>query len=55
MLNESSTVMYCGPLACISSSVRPSVGRISASLPVIRWLRFNLVLICTVKSQRRRA
>ncbi|MNM95797.1 hypothetical protein D3C81_1082560 [compost metagenome] len=55
MLNESSTVIACGPWVWISMSVRPRHGRISASLPWVKWLRLSLVLICTVRSQFCRA
>ena len=53
MLIESSTVTPCATLFCRSISVRPSVGRISASRPWIRWLRFSFVVMCTERSQRR--
>lgn len=55
MLNESSTVTACGPSAWRSMSVRPRQGRISASRPVVRWLRLSLVLMCTVRSHDARA
>ena len=55
MLIESSTVTCCGPAACMSISVRPRHGRISASRPCTRWLRLSLVATCTVRSQLRRA
>ncbi|MDT4857444.1 hypothetical protein FQZ97_918680 [compost metagenome] len=55
MLNESSTVTACVPPAWWSMSVRPRHGRISASCPVVRWLRLSLVLMCTVSAQRSRA
>ncbi|CKV41356.1 Uncharacterised protein [Mycobacterium tuberculosis] len=50
MLMESSTVTPCGPLACMSISVRPRHGRMIASRPWITWLRLSLVVTCTVKS-----
>ena len=51
---ESSTLTACGPCCCISISVRPKQGKSNASLPQTKWLRFNFVAICTVKSQRRK-
>ena len=54
MLIESSTVTACGPPACMSISVRPRHGRISASRPCTRWLRLSLVATCTVSAQLRK-
>ena len=45
---ESSTEIHCGPLAWMSFSVRPRVGRISAVSPQTRCERFSLVETCTV-------
>ena len=45
---ESSTEIHCGPLAWMSFSVRPLVGRISAVSPQTRCERFSLVEMCTV-------
>ncbi|MCY1298787.1 hypothetical protein D9M70_482890 [compost metagenome] len=55
MQTESSTVTPCGTPSCMSISVRPSVGRISDSLPCTRWLRLSLVAIFTVSAHWRSA
>ena len=48
---EFSQVTNCFPLFWRSSSLRPKTGRINASLPVTKWLRFNFVLTWMVRSQ----
>lgn len=53
MLIESSTLTPCGTPFCMSISVRPSVGRMSASRPCTRWLRLSFVVMCTVRSHAR--
>src|SRR5829696_3090196 len=52
---ESSTETNWDPLACMSCSVRPSVGKINAVSPQVRWDRLILVEICTVSLALRRA
>src|SRR5215218_1257489 len=44
-----------GPLPCMSCSVRPSVGKINAVSPQVKWDRLILVEICTVSLALRRA
>ncbi len=50
---ESSTVTHCGPVACMSCSVRPRQGRISVSLAVSRQVRLSLVTMFTDRSSPR--
>ena len=50
---ESSTVTRCSCPPVRSFSVRPRVGRISASWPGTTWERLSLVETCTVRSARR--
>src|SRR5215211_2750141 len=52
---ESSTETNWGPLPCMSCSVRPSVGKINAVSPQVKWDRLILVEICTVSLALRRA
>ncbi len=54
MLIESSTEVLWMPPRWWSFSVRPRHGRMRARRPWTTWLRFSLVLTCTVSSQARR-
>lgn len=54
-LIEFSTVTNCSPVAWMSRSVRPRVGRISAVSPHTVWDLLSLVETCTVRRQRRMA
>src|SRR5688572_16514924 len=46
---EFSQLTNCSTPSMISLSLLPRQGRINASLPCTRWLRFNLVDTCTVR------
>jgi hypothetical protein len=55
MLIESSTVTNCSPVVCMSRSLRPSVGRISAVSPQTTCERLSLVETCAANRHWRMA